>query len=238
MTEEAKGFVHSFEPLGAFDGPGLRCVVFLAGCPMRCRYCHNPDMLESGAGKLMSVKEVADRVCRDRAYIEGVTLSGGEPMLQREFTLELLKTFKRRRLHTALDTAGSVYDERILDLSSLVILDIKHTDKGEFARLCGYDADNTFKTLEYLKKSGKPFWIRQVIVPGITDGEKNIRALARMSEGAQKAELLPYHTMGVDKWEKLGLSYSLYGVSPPSKEDMARAEGVLCDELKRMKESK
>ncbi|MCI8613297.1 MAG: pyruvate formate lyase-activating protein [Clostridia bacterium] len=205
------GCVHSIEPVGAHDGPGLRTVVFLSGCPMRCKYCHNPDAAVGG-GARMSAKEVVDRCLKDRAFTNGVTLSGGEPAMQRRFALEILKSLKRRRIHTALDTSGSVYDEEILKACSLVILDIKHTDAAAFENLCMHGADNTFKTLAYLKKNRIPFWVRQVIVPGITDGEENLKNLAQLSVGAEKVELLPYHTMGIAKWEKLGLDYPLKGV--------------------------
>ncbi len=228
MTENF-GYVHSFEPLGSFDGPGLRTVVFLSGCPMRCKYCHNPDMFGEASGEKMSVNAVVEKCLRYRAYNRGggVTLSGGEPLLQTEFVTDLLKAFKVRRGHTALDTAGSVYSEEALSLASLVILDIKHTNEAAFKELCGFSPDNMLRTLEYLKKQRKRFWVRQVIVPGITDGEDNIRKLKVMATGAEKIELLPYHKMGVYKWEKLGLSYPLAGVSEPTAETMQRLNALL-----------
>ena len=231
MTDELIGYVHSFEPLGSFDGPGLRTVVFLSGCPMRCKYCHNPDMFGAAGGEKMTVGEVVDKCLRYRAYNRGggVTLSGGEPLMQERFAAELLREFKKRRIHTALDTAGSVYSEEALSLASLVILDIKHTDEAAFKELCCFSSDNMLRTLEYLKKKRKRFWVRQVIVPGITDGEDNIKKLKAMAKGAEKIELLPYHTMGVYKWEKLGLSYPLANVSEPSAETMQRLNALLND---------
>ena len=230
MTDGLFGYVHSFEPLGSFDGPGLRTVVFLSGCPMRCKYCHNPDMLGGGGGEKMSVSAVVEKALRYRAYNSGgVTLSGGEPLMQEEFVVGLLRELKKKRIHTALDTAGRVYCEEALSLASLVILDIKHTDEAAFKELCGFAPDNMLRTLEFLKKKRKKFWVRQVTVPGITDGEDNIKKLKQMAFGAEKIELLPYHTMGVYKWEKLGLSYPLEGVKEPSPETMNRLNALLND---------
>lgn len=228
MTNEITGYVHSFEPLGSFDGPGLRTVVFLSGCPMRCKYCHNPDMLFS-QGEEMSVSQVLDKCDRYRVYTKngGVTLSGGEPLMQGEFTRQLLSELNKRKVHTALDTAGSFYDEEALSLASLVILDIKHTLEEEFEKLCAYPWDNMKRTLEFLKRRRKKFWVRQVIVPGITDTEDNIRRLKEMAKGAQKVELLPYHTMGIHKWEKLGIDYPLKGVIPPSKATMEILNNII-----------
>ena len=228
VIEDRVGVVHSFEPLGSFDGPGLRTVVFLSGCPMRCKYCHNPDMLQGG-GEKMTARQVVEKCMRYRAYTKGggVTLSGGEPLMQGEFTESLLELFRQKRVHTALDTAGSIYNERALSLASLVILDIKQTASQAFEELCSYPWDNTMRTLEYLKKKRKRFWVRQVIVPGITDGEDNVRRLKEMAKGAEKIELLPYHTMGVHKWEKLGIAYPLSGVKEPTKATMDRLNGII-----------
>ncbi len=229
MKEEVYGYVHSFEPVGTHDGPGLRTVVFLSGCPMRCKYCHNPDALAFGGGERTSAEKVVERCLKDRAFTSGggVTLSGGEPLAQGEFAKEILRLLKRKRVHTALDTAGSVYDEEALTLAKLVILDIKHTDKDEFQKLCGHKIDNTLKTLEFLKRKKIPFWIRQVIVPNITDDSNNLKELARLSLGAQKVELLPYHTMGVHKWEKLNMPYPLSGVKAADKDLTERCNAEL-----------
>lgn len=223
------GYVHSFEPMGTLDGPGLRTVVFLSGCPMRCKYCHNPDALTFGGGKEMSAEQVVERCLKDRAFTArgGVTLSGGEPLMQGEFTREILYLLKKKRVHTALDTAGSIYDEKALLLARLVILDIKHTDEKEFEKLCGYTMDNTLKTLEFLKRKKLAFWVRQVTVPGITDGAENLKKLATLSRGAEKVELLPYHTMALHKWEKLNLDYPLKGVKAADSELMARCNSQL-----------
>ena len=220
------GYISSLEPFGTFDGPGIRTVFFLSGCPMRCKYCHNPETLFE-KGSPVSVKELLDRAKRDTAYTSGITLSGGEPMFQRDFSVALLEEFKKEGIHTALDTAGSVFDEEILSLTDLVILDIKHTDEAAFFDLCGYKSDNTFRTLDYLKKIKKPFWVRQVTVPEITDGEKNLKELARISSGAERIELLPYHAMGKRKWDKLGIAYPFVGVKEPSAEDMKRCNEIL-----------
>lgn len=226
---QVMGRVHSFETLGALDGPGLRTVVFLSGCPMRCKYCHNADALFADSGTLMSAQQVADKCLKYRSYQKegGVTLSGGEPLFQTEFAVEILRLLKKKRIHTVLDTSGSVYCEQALKLASLVILDIKHTDGEHFKDLCGFPMDNTLRTLDFLKRQKIPFWIRQVTVPSITDTERNLRQLARLSEGAQRVELKPYHTMGKYKWEKAGLRYSLEGVPDADNELMKRVNEIL-----------
>lgn len=228
------GRVHSFETLGALDGPGLRTVVFLSGCPMRCRYCHNADALFPDSGAEMTVDEVVRKCLRYRSYQKngGVTLSGGEPLLQAAFTTALLKAFKKHRVHTALDTAGSVYCEEALINACLVLLDVKHTDAEQFEKLCAYPMDNTLKTLRFVQEHKIPFWIRQVIVPGITDNEQNLKRLAALSRGAQKVELKPYHTMGAYKWERAGLQYTLDGVPAASNECMERVNRILEEYLR------
>lgn len=209
-----KGYIHSIESLGTFDGEGLRTVVFFAGCPMRCIYCHNPDTFEQSGGNLVEAEQVADKVARYKNYIRrgGATLSGGEPLMQAEFALELVRLLKDRGIPTALDTAGSVFAPEVIDECEMVILDIKHADEKKFREICGMKMDNTLKTLDYLKKTKKRFWVRQVIVEGITDDAMQVKRLAEMSAGAEKIELLGYHTLGLSKWEKLGLDYKLSGM--------------------------
>lgn len=211
------GRVVTYEHLGALDGPGLRSVVFLAGCPIRCKYCHNADMLDRGAGKETTVDEVLAEIGRYRDYCTGgVTLSGGEPLLQTAFTEALLATLRAAGVHTALDTAGTVFAPPCLELADLVILDIKHSDRDGFRALTGGEIDNTLKTLDWLKAHKKRFWVRQVIVEGITDGREQLLALKELATGAEKLELLPYHTMGAHKWRTMGCEPPLEGLPPLS----------------------
>lgn len=229
------GSVHSFETLGALDGPGMRTVVFLSGCPMRCRYCHNPDTWEKDGKNIMNAAEVFQRIKRMKPYFGksgGVTLSGGEPLLQTEFAIEIFWLCKEDGIHTALDTSGAIITaqtETLLDLTDLVICDIKHTDKEAFGELTSYSMDSLLAFLKLCKKLSKRLWIRQVIVPGITDNEENILMLKDMATkyGAEKIELLPYHSHGVYKWEALGIPYSLHGTEAPTKEKMQQLNDLL-----------
>lgn len=209
------GRVVQFEHLGALDGPGLRSVIFLAGCPIRCKFCHNADMLDPRAGREMTVEAVLAETARYADYCTGgVTLSGGEPLLQTEFAIGLLSAYKAAGVHTALDTAGTVYSEAALTLADIVLLDIKHTSPEGFYALTGGDMAATLQTLAYLRAHRKRFWIRQVMVEGITDREEQLLRLKEMAAGAEKIELLPYHTMGAGKWSALGIEPPLKGMRP------------------------
>lgn len=219
--------IHSIETLGTLDGPGVRTVVFFAGCPMRCVYCHNPDTWQGGEER--DERELADWCTRYTPYYGsdgGVTLSGGEPLLQRDGVISLLRELRARGIHTAVDTGGGVFCPEALALADLTILDIKHPDPVRFAEITGVEQTALKKTLEYLQTNGKRFWVRHVCVPDVTD-ENTVRAVKKMAAGAEKIELLPYHTMGVHKWEKLGLPYPLRGVPPMRKEELARLEKIL-----------
>ena len=222
--------IHSIETLGAHDGPGIRTVVFFQGCPMRCSYCHNPDMFFAAGGEEKSVEELVRFCSRYKNYYGsegGVTLSGGEPLLQYDAATELTLALKKEGIHTALDTSGCVCNKKALAAADLVILDIKHTDPSAFLRLTGHSIHNTLKTLEFLKSNGKPFWVRQVIVRGITDDPEQVASLKKMAAGASRVELLPYHTLGVHKWEKCGLEYTLGDVKPPSEGAMGRLKKLV-----------
>ncbi len=220
-----RGRVCQYEHLGCLDGPGLRSVVFLAGCPIRCLYCHNADMLLPDAGEETTAAAVADETDRYAAYCTGgVTLSGGEPLFQTAFARALIRALHDRGRHVALDTAGTVYDEAALSAADLVILDIKHSDAEGFRRITGGSMDNTLKTLAYVKRIGKPFWIRQVIVEGYTDDPGQIRALKALAAGAEKIELLPYHTMGRKKWKE---PYPLGDMKPYPPDKLAALNELL-----------
>ncbi len=229
------GFIHSFESLGTVDGPGIRFVVFLQGCPMRCKYCHNPDTWQAGAGSRYTAEEVALRALRYKNYFKnggGVTVSGGEPMMQVEFVTELFKILKANGVHTALDTSGVLFDKNTADVlmkyTDLVLLDIKHIDDGEHKKLTGFSNKNVLAFARYLSDIGKDMWIRHVLAEGITDSDEYLKRLKEFTDGlktVKKIEVLPYHAMGEEKYEKLGLDYPLKGMKPPAKE---RVENAVC----------
>ena len=230
-----KGRVHSIETMGALDGPGLRVVVFLAGCPLRCCYCHNPDSWDKDSGELMTAEAVAAKIKRYQPYFGGnggVTLSGGEPLGQPQFAGEILRLCREAGISTCVDTSGSVFNEKVkaaLAYADLVLLDVKHTDAGKYRQLTGGDLSQNRAFLNYCREEGIHLWIRQVVVPGWNDTEADIKALLSYVEGAnvQKIELLPYHTMGVYKWEALKIPYPLKGVEPPSTEQMDRLRALI-----------
>jgi len=187
-------------------------------------------MFCAAGGEEKSVEELVRFCTRYKNYYGhdgGVTLSGGEPLLQYEAAAQLLTALKKEGIHTALDTSGAVFNKKALAAADLVILDIKHTDPSAFLDLTGHAIFNTLKALEFLKSAGKPFWVRQVIVKGITDGHEQILALKKMAAGAARIELLPYHTLGVHKWEKCGLDYTLADLKPPSEGAMEKLKRLL-----------
>jgi len=224
------GKVHSFETLGALDGPGLRFVVFFAGCPLRCLYCHNPDTWELNSGKETTPDEIVEKVKRYQPYFVnggGITLSGGEPMMQPEFALEVMRKCRNAGISTCVDTSGSVMDDNVraaLNFADLVMLDVKHTDTGKYRDLTGGNIENNRAFFEYCKLKNIPLWIRQVILPGWNSAIEDMEALLNYIKGAnvKKIELLPYHTLGVHKWKSAGLKYPLEGLNPPSEELMNR----------------
>ena len=227
--------IHSFETLGAHDGPGLRTVVFFQGCPMKCLYCHNPDMLECGKnGKDYLIEEVVAFCKKYKLYHGengGVTLSGGEPLMQAEGVLELIRELKKEGFRVCLDTGGGVKIndtvKRILNEIDFILFDIKHTDPEKHLELTGQPIEYMMNVLNYIKTIKKAFYVRQVIVPGFTDDETQIKKLKKLAEGAMKIELLPYHTLGIEKWLKLGMDYKLKEFTPPSKELMKKLEEIV-----------
>ncbi len=234
------GYIHSFESFGTVDGPGIRFVVFMQGCPMRCLYCHNPDTWKIGAGKTYTPQQVAENVLKYKNYFSGgggVTVSGGEPLIQAEFVKELFTLLKKSGIHTALDTSGILFDPRdegkfdgLLGVCDLVLLDIKHIDCEEHKKLTSRSNGNVLAFAKYLSDKGKDMWIRHVLVPGITDDDEYLKKLAAFISGlktVKRVEVLPYHTMGAVKYEKLGIDYPLKGVEPPQKERVENAKRIL-----------
>ena len=236
------GHIHSFESFGTVDGPGIRFVVFLQGCPLRCQYCHNPDTWRAG-GEEHTAESVTARALRFKNYFGphgGVTVTGGEPLLQIDFVIELFTLLKAKGIHTCADTSGFTFrkddpvsvekHEKLLAVTDLFLLDIKHIDDEACKRLTGQSNQNTLAFAQFLSAHKKPIWIRQVLVPGFTDGEESLartKAFIDTLDSVEKVEVLPYHTMGVVKYEKLGMEYPLKDLSAPTKESVLRAREIL-----------
>ena len=237
------GHIHSFESFGTVDGPGIRYVVFMQGCPLRCQYCHNPDTWTAG-GKEYTPEQIVAQALRYRNYFGekgGVTVSGGEPLLQIEFVTELFTQLKAKGLHTCVDTSGFTFKkdneksvalhEKLCQVTDLFMLDIKHIDDTAHQDLTGQSNENTLQFAKFLSEKGKTMWIRHVLVPTKTDDDealKKLRAFLDTLKTVEKVEVLPYHTMGEVKYEKLGLTYPLKGVEPPTKDRVQNAKNILC----------
>ena len=211
-----KGSINSIETLGLLDGPGIRCVVFLNGCKLRCKYYHNPEMWCMQEDNYTS-EELVKKILKYKPYFKdngGVTFSGGEPLLQCDFLIETMKLLKKENIHICIDTAGVGRGnyQKILELTDLVLFDIKHTNNEEYKKLTGMDIFESEKFIEEMNKQNKPVWIRQVIVPGITDSEEYLSSLKeylKKINNIKRIDFLPYHNMGLDKYEKLNLFYPL-----------------------------
>ena len=239
-----QGRIHSFESFGTVDGPGIRFVVFLQGCPLRCQYCHNPDTWKADGGTLHTVEDVVARVLRYKNYFGekgGITVSGGEPLLQIEFVTELFHALKAHGIHTCVDTSGITFQadnassvlahEKWLEVTDLVLLDIKHIDDASCKALTGQGNARALQFAQFLSDKGKPMWVRQVLVPGLTDDEEMLKKTRAFIDGlktVEKVEVLPYHTLGVVKYEKLGLEYPLKDLEAPKKERVSYAKEILC----------
>lgn len=234
----AKGLIHSFESFSALDGPGIRYVVFFSGCPLRCIFCHNIDMVVSlpSADQEYSAAEVVEKVKRARPYFArsggGVTLSGGEPFFQFDFMQELLKEFKREGIHTAVDTClytSAPKIEQISESTDLFLVGLKHIDNRKHQELTGRDNNSILKNISYLNSLTIPFWLRYVVIPGITDDKDDIRKLAAFLaqfNSLQWVDLLPYHRLGLKKWQALNKEYSLPHVKPPTQEEMEKVRVI------------
>jgi pyruvate formate-lyase 1-activating enzyme len=224
-----EGYIHSIETFGTVDGPGIRMVVFTQGCPMRCLYCHNPDSWEINKGQKMTVDEILKEYERNRIFYKtgGITVTGGEPLIQMEFVTELLKKAKGSDIHTCIDTSGITFSENkinefneLMKYTDLVMLDIKHIDPDEHIKLTSQKQDNIVRFAKYLDSMNIPVWIRHVVVPGITDDEKHLYNLGRFIgtlKNVKALDVLPYHNMGEKKYESLGIDYPLKGKDPMDK---------------------
>lgn len=240
-TGEITGRIHSLETFALVDGPGVRFAAFLSGCPMRCQYCHNPDTWRAG-DEIITARDLWNMASRYQGYWQprgGVTLSGGEPMLQMPFAQAFFSLAKAHGVHTALDTSGQPYRETpefltqfetLMTVTDLVLLDIKAMDNALHTRLTGHTNQNILKMARRLSTMGKQMWIRHVLVPGVTGSDAELYALRAFLDtlsSVSRVEILPYHDMGAGKWAAMGMEYPLAGVRMPSKKEIAEAERIL-----------
>lgn len=242
--EEILGNIHSIETCGTVDGPGIRFVVFMQGCPMRCLYCHNPDTWEAGINKQqMSADEILKKYDGVKEFCKGgITVTGGEPLLQIEFITELFRKAHEKGIHTALDTSGILYNpdnikiDELLKYTDLVMLDIKHINNEEHKKLTGHSNKNILEFAQYLSYKNIPVWIRHVVVPGVNDKESY---LVRLGEFLTKLhnikalDVIPYHDMAIPKYEALGIEYPLKGIPPLSKESAIKARDIIIGTMKK-----
>lgn len=230
--------VHSVESFGTVDGPGIRFVLFLQGCHLQCKYCHNRDTWDMNGGEYKSIDDIFGKIKRYKNYIMpsggGATVTGGEPLLQVKFLIELFKKLKEERIHTCIDTSGMVAItediKEVLKYTDLVLLDIKHIDDEKCKELVGVSNKRELEFAKYLSENGIKMWIRQVLVPGYTDDEQDLLKLKEFIKSlktVEKVQILPYHSMGKYKWEKLGLKYELENVRDANQSDVERAKKIL-----------
>ena len=233
-----EGYIHSTESFGSVDGPGVRFVIFTAGCPMRCQFCHNPDTWNMKTGTLTSTDDLIKKALRYRSYWGnegGITVSGGEPLLQIDFLTELFKKAKENGIHTTLDTSGNPFTREepffskfneLMQYTDLILLDIKHSDEKEHIRLTGHTNKNILDLATYLSDMKKPVWIRHVLVPKRSDKDEYLDRLHEFIltlHNVERVEVLPYHTLGAYKWKELGMEYPLEGIDPPTAERVENA---------------
>ena len=234
-----RGFIHSIESFGSVDGPGIRFLIFLQGCPMRCQFCHNPDSWKTGVGEEWYADDLLDKAERFRSYWGdkgGITVSGGEALLQIDFLLELFEKAHQRGINTCLDTSAQLFTqkgvffekfERLMQVTDTILLDIKHIDDEEHRKLTRHSNQNILDCARYLSDIKKPVWIRHVLIPGITDKDEylvQLRDFLKTLDNIQRIDVLPYHTMGIYKYEKLGIDYPLKEVNPPSADRVENAK--------------
>ena len=233
-----KGLVHSIESFGSVDGPGIRFLIFLQGCPMRCQFCHNPDSWKVGVGEEWTVSDLLNKAERFKTYWGdngGITVSGGEALMQIDFLVELFEEAQQRGINTCLDTSAQLFT-RLMKVTNTVLLDIKHIDDEEHRKLTKHSNQNILDCAHYLSEIEKPVWIRHVLIPGITDKDEylmRLRDFIKTLDNVERIDVLPYHTLGIYKYEKLGIDYPLKDVNPPSAERVENANRILAEALKK-----
>ncbi len=242
---EILGNIHSIESCGTVDGPGIRFVVFVQGCPMRCKYCHNPDSWSTETNQQMSVSEILEKYDGVKEFVKsgGLTVTGGEPLMQIDFVTELFKAAKAKNIHTALDTSGILFNkgntakiDELLKYTDLVLLDIKHINNEEHIKLTGLPNTNILEFAQYLSQKKLPMWVRHVVVPEITYNEKYLRELGEFIgklRNVKALDVLPYHDMAIPKYENLGINYPLKDIKPLTKEEALKARGFILEGIKR-----
>lgn len=240
-----KGNIHSIESCGTVDGPGIRFVIFMQGCPMRCQYCHNPDSWTTNANKLMTVDEIMQKYDGVKEFVQsgGITVTGGEPLLQINFVTELFKAAKSKNIHTALDTSGITFNpqntetiDELLKYTDLVLLDIKHINNEEHQKLTGCSNQNILKFAQYLSEKGIPMWIRHVVVKDITLNEEYLTELGKFIKTLKTVkalDVLPYHDMAIPKYEALNINYQLKNTQPTTKQQAIWARDVIINAMKK-----
>lgn len=237
-----EGYIHQIESFGCADGPGSRFIIFLSGCPLRCKYCHNPDTWKMTDGKLYSTDSLVQEALTCKGYWGkkgGVTVSGGEPLFQIDFLIELFTKFKKEGVNTCIDTSGAPFTKegewfekfkKLMDVTDILLMDIKHIDEDEHIKLTGKSGKNIREMFAYLDEINKPIWIRHVLVPGITDDEKwltQTRDFIRTLHNVERVEILPYHGLGVTKYDTLGIKYELRDLESPTQESVTKAREIL-----------
>lgn len=232
--------IHSLETFGTHDGPGIRMVVFVQGCQFRCLYCQNPDSIDIHGGKMVSIDELVAKAVKQKSYFGkngGVTVSGGEPLLQRAKLIFFFKQLHQNGINTCLDSNGRVLDsdaKELLEHTDLLLLDVKHINQDWHKKLTSVNNHTTLEIAEYRESTGKPMWLRYVLVPGWTDQEEYLREWAKHFSDyktIQRVEIIPFHQMGKHKWELMGLNYSLSDVTPPTAEVCEKAKAIFSEYL-------
>lgn len=247
------GYVHSTESFGTVDGPGVRFVIFLQGCPMRCKYCHNPDTWEMNTGTVRSAQSLIADFQRNAAFYSsgGITVTGGEALMQIDFLLELFTLAKEKKIHTCLDTSGITYCagessykkklDELMKVTDLVMLDIKHIDPEAHKELTGHDNGRILDFARYLTEKEVPVWIRHVVVPGITDDPEALGRLGAFLStlpNVKALDVLPYHVMGVSKYKELNIPYPLEGVEPTTQEQAKKAREIILQAFREARRKK
>lgn len=227
--------VHSIESFGTHDGPGIRMVVFVQGCQFRCLYCANPDTMDVKGGYFLEIEELVSRAIKQKPYFRnkgGVTVSGGEPLLQRSILKKLFDRLHEENINTVLDSNGRLIDQQakdLLDVTDLLMLDVKHFNNDWHKKLTGLSNTSTLKVAEHRESTGKPMWLRYVLVPGWSDQEEHLHELGihfKDYKTIERIEILPYHQLGVHKWEALGMEYKLKDVSPPDAQKLEKTASI------------